>query len=191
MKKQDPIEQLFASVKEQVDIVTPAEDHKIRFLEKLQQQQKVVSIPQQTQQKKSWIRPLMTAASILIFLGTIATTFLLAAPREKAELASVSPQMKETQEFFNIAIQTQLEKINAHSSPATTQLIEDAMRQLTRLELHYEILKKDLIHSNHDERVISAMILNFQKRASLLENVLQQIQTIHALKKDTYEQDIL
>ncbi|MBG6129895.1 butyrate kinase [Aquimarina sp. EL_43] len=183
----DKIEKLFKRMQDQLDIHEPSANHQIRFLEKLQQQNKVV----QLQPKKvNWYTPLAIAASIAIVFGMAAMTFMFN-PKEEVDLANVSPQMKETQSFFTSAIQLQLEEIDKVSSAETKELVLDAMNQLEKLESDYEILKKDLFHSGNDKRVISAMIKNFQKRANLLEEVLQKINSINEFKLSENENFIL
>ncbi|WP_106793721.1 hypothetical protein [Aquimarina sp. Aq78] len=183
----DKIEKLFKRMQNQLDIHEPSANHQVRFLEKLQQQNKVV----QLQPKKvNWYKPLAIAASIAIVFGMAAMTFMFN-PKEEVDLANVSPQMKETQSFFTSAIQLQLEEIDKVSSIETKELVLDAMNQLEKLESDYETLKKDLFHSGNDKRVISAMIKNFQKRANLLDEVLQKINSINEFKLSENENFIL
>ncbi len=185
--KEDKIEKLFVNMKDQLDAYEPSMDHKVRFLEKLQQQNKVVQLQPI---KRNWYRPLAIAASIAILIGIASISFIIN-PTEKADLASVSPQMQETQGFFTTAIQVQLEEIDKISSKETKALVADAMKQLEKLESDYEILKKDLVLSGNDKRVISAMIKNFQQRANLLEEVLQKINNINEFKLSENENSIL
>ncbi|MFD2562425.1 hypothetical protein [Aquimarina rubra] len=187
MKTEDEIEKLFERMENQLDVFEPSADHKARFLEKLQEQNKVVTLHPK---KRNWIRPLAIAASIAILVGLVSVAPIFNA-KEKADLASVSPQMEETQNFFTVAIKTQLEEINKNASAETTELVADAMIQLEKLESSYEILKKDLVESGNDKRVISAMIKNFQKRASLLEKVLEKINNVNELKLSENETNIL
>lgn len=183
----DKIEKLFKRMQDQLDIHDPSANHQMRFLEKLQQQNKVV----QLQPKKvNWYKPLAIAASIAIVFGMAAMTFMFN-PKEEVDLANVSPKMKETQSFFTSAIQFQLEEIDKVSSTETKELVLDAMDQLEKLESDYETLKKDLFHSGNDKRVISAMIKNFQKRANLLDEVLQKINSINEFKLSENENFIL
>ncbi|WP_025739867.1 hypothetical protein [Aquimarina pacifica] len=187
--KTDKIEELFEGMKDQLDIHEPSDNHKIRFLKKLQEEEseKVVSIQPKT---TYWLKAISIAASISIIFGVsfLAITF---DPNKEVELATVSIQMEETQSFFTSAIEVQLEEINKVSSPETTKIVTDAMTQLEKLESDYETLKKDLFKSGNDKRVISAMIRNFQKRANLLENVLQKINDINNFKTSRNENTII
>ena len=54
-----------------------------------------------------------------------------------------------------------------------------------------KILKDDLIDSGKDNRVIHAMIQNFQQRIDLLNNVLTQIENIKTLKNQNHENNII
>ncbi|GGX26953.1 hypothetical protein [Aquimarina muelleri] len=185
--KNNEIEKLFEGVKEKLDIHEPSTNHKVKFLEKLMQQNKVVQLHPK---KTSWHKPLMIAASLTIIFGITATAFITN-PKQEIDLAYVSPQMKETQSFFTSAIQVQLDEINKVSSKENRILVIDAMKQLKKLETDYNFLKKDLFQSGNDKRVISAMIKNFQKRANLLEEVLQKINDINEFKKINNENSIL
>ncbi|WP_438712179.1 hypothetical protein ACSTS3_07110 [Aquimarina muelleri] len=185
--KTNEVEKLFEGIKDQLDIHEPSINHQIKFLEKLKQQNKVVQLHPK---KTSWYKPLKIAASIAIVFGITIMAFI-ANPKEEIDLAYVSPQMKETQSFFTSAIQIQLEEINEVSSKETKGLVLDAMNQLEKLEADYSFLKKDLFQSGNDKRVISAMIKNFQKRAHLLEAVLQKINDINDIKKSNNENSIL
>ncbi len=187
MKKEYEIEKIFKRMENQLDILEPSADHKVRFLEKLQVHTNVV--PLQTK-RRNWLKPLAIAASITILFGIVSVNNTINT-QEETDLASVSDQMKDTQNFFTVAIEAQLEEINKNTSLETTNLIKDAMEQLKKLESNYEILKKDLFQSNNDKRVISAMITNFQKRASLLQEVLEKINEINTLKLTENEDNIL
>ncbi len=185
--KKDEIDILFEKLKGQLDTFEPSPDHNANFLEKLQQQNKIVHLHPK---KQNWIKLISIAASIALIIG-IASVSLLINTNSLGDLASVSPQMKETQDFFTSAIQIQLEEINTASSVETKTLVDATMKQLAILESDYDFLKKDLILSGNDKRVISAMIKNFQKRASLLEKVLQKINTVNELKTQTNENIII
>ncbi|MBQ0733129.1 hypothetical protein [Aquimarina celericrescens] len=187
MKNEDIVKKIFENMQNKLDIHEPSADHQIRFLEKLQQQNKVVTLPAK---KRNWYKPLSIAASIAIVIG-IAAFSLMSNSTVEADLASVSPQMQETQSFFTSAIEVQLEEIGKISSNETRELVADAMKQLEKLESDYEKLKKDLVHSGNDKRVISAMIKNFQKRAKLLEEVQQKINDINEFKLTENENSIL
>jgi len=56
------------------------------------------------------------------------------------------------------------------------------MIQLKKLETNYKQLETDLINGGNDKLILSAMITNFQTRIDLLQDVINQIETIKNLK---------
>ena len=99
--------------------------------------------------------------------------------------------MKQTQDFYSVLITSELSKLEQQQTPETKQLIDDTMRQLNVLEKDYQKLKKDLVDSGEDKRVIYAMVTNFQQRTALLQNVLETIENIQQLKEQDNESNIL
>lgn len=187
--KKDPIKDLFEKMHSELDIHEPSMNHRNRFLDRLQEQNEV-KVLADTRKPISWYRPLAIAASIAILFGVFLSTNLLE-NETPGDLASVSPEMEQTQSFFVTAIATQLEEIEEKASPETQELVNDALNQIEKLESDYQKLKVDLVQSGNDQRVISAMIKNFQKRANLLDEVLQKINTIKTLKQSENENYIL
>jgi hypothetical protein len=154
----DNLQELFHQLKNDFNVEEPSINHQERFLGKLNNQHKVVA-------KKSrysfWNPVLGLAASIMLL---VALVFGNQQSNELNDLASISPEMAETQDFFTSTIEAELIKVQSESSPETKSLIEDALKQMQVLESNYEILKQDLAKSGNDKRVIYAMISNFQNR---------------------------
>lgn len=177
--KKDDIEQLFNRLGDQFDTEQPRKNHKDTFLEKLQDMQTTpeqkVEVPVR---KLNWIKPLLIAASLLLLFGVIFTTNTA---NQTIELADVSPEMEQTQEFFTQAIAKELYTIQQEVTPETQLIVDNALDQMKNLESQYEGLKEDLQESGQDKRVIYAMIDNFQNRINLLEQVLEHINTIKNL----------
>lgn len=184
--KNDDLEQLISSL--DFDLSSPEEGHRHRFQKKLE-----AASGKKT--KSSGV------ISLLISSMAIAATFLLAfllfqglfetKLNQGGELASVSPEMEETQNFFASVISKELYKLDQEKNPATESIIQDALSQLEILETDYNKLKADLLKSGQDKRVISAMISNFQKRIDLLNSVLEKVNTINNLKNSTHEDNLL
>lgn len=184
--KEEELEQWFRDMKDQLDIQEPLKGHESRFFEKLNQQPKVVAITKKRSMKYYW----SIAASIVLLISIGFMSFPnKTMPSE--DLASISPQMQETQSFFTLAIKDQLDEIDKKSSKETEKLIEATMKQMEKLETNYEQLKKDLVKSGNDKRVIHAMISNFQQRSELLKEVLLKIESINNLKTLENENFIL
>ena len=181
--EKDTIDDLFNDLKGELDVNQPRKDHELRFLDKL----KANTIASNQSDKKSgfnWKPFLAIAASLVICFSVFTTT---QGESETLDLASVSPELSETQDFFTATIENELKKLNKERSPLTEQIITDALAQIQSLEADYKHLKTDLTESGNDQRVIYAMIANFQSRIDILNTVLEQIETIKELKINTDE----
>ncbi|OAB78156.1 hypothetical protein [Cochleicola gelatinilyticus] len=173
--KKDAIDELFKNLEGSFDIHETANGHQKRFLTKLQNK-----TTKEEPKNKTWWKPLSIAASIAVLLA-VSSLFLKTTPTY-AELASVSPEMKETQSFFTSTISEELQTLKSFNTTETKELVDDALYQLSILEEEYESLKIDLTESGNDKRVIYAMINNFQNRIELLQQVIETIEEIKTLK---------
>lgn len=181
--KKDTIDELFDNLKGEFDINTPNEGHIGRFMEKLQTND-ISSVETKRVSKFNW-KPYLAIAASLVICFSVFTT--VNNEPEDLDLASVSPEMSETQDFFTATIDAELKKLNKERSPLTEQIITDALNRIELLEKEYKNLKIDLTESNNDQRVIYAMISNFQNRIDVLNTVLEQIETIKQLKTNSDE----
>ena len=178
----DNLEKLFENLKNDFDFENPNLNHQQRFLDKLKTQNKN-AVPNIA--KRSYWKPLISIAASVVLL--VALFFGSQQQASAKDLASVSPEMAQTQNFFTSTISKELAKLDEESTPETAILVQDALKQIEILESKYELLKKDLLESGDDNRVIYAMISNFQSRIDLLQNVLQKIEEIKQLKQITNE----
>jgi len=179
MSNKDNFDNLFEKLQGQFDLEEPNNGHEARFLEKLEAQNK-------TDKKDKgfntiWKPFIAIAASIIICLSIFGG---INNSDEPTGLASVSPEMSEAQDFFTATIREELKKLDAERSPLTEYIIYEAERQLKTLEEDYIILKNDLNETGNDQRVIYAMISNFQSRIDILKNILDNIED---LKDKQYE----
>lgn len=182
MKKRNHIEELFVRLKNEFDVEEPRPQHQERFLEKLHNQEKKHVFARS--KKRSYKGLISIAASIAIIVTVLFATQM---EPSKTGLASVSSEMKKTQHFYTSAIAAKLRKIEKQQDPKTLPLVQDAMLQLEILEKEYVQLQKDLVKSGNDNRVIFAMIENFQRRINVLQNVLKQIEIVKQLKQNENE----
>jgi len=180
--KKDSIEKMFKSLEGDFDVYVTPIGHQKRFLDKLNEREKV------SKAKRNWWKPLSIAASILILIAAGALFFKQ--NTSKSDLASVSPEMQKTQFFFTSTINLELQTLKSFTSPEAKNIIADALIQLDNLEKKYEGLEKDLSESGNDQRVIYAMISNFQRRIELLQQVIEKIEEIKILKTNKHETTI-
>ncbi|MFI1743174.1 hypothetical protein [Thalassobellus sediminis] len=179
----DNLDNLFNRLEHDFDLETPETNHTQRFLDKLNNKAE----PKLTINKRSrqlW-KPFMGIAASIALLVSI---FIVTQQQpETRDLASVSPKMAQTEDFFIVSINDELNKLQEVSSPETKKIIEDALDRIKNLEKDYENLKYDLNESGNDNQVIYAMISNFQNRIDILQNTLEQINIIKQLKNQSNE----
>ncbi len=183
--EKDTLDDLFEGLRGEFDINELNEGHQQRFLSKLNS----VQITSDDSETKSisgfnWKPFLAIAASLVICLSVFTT---INSEPDVMDLASVSPEMSETQDFFTATIETELKKLNQERSPLTQQIVTDALEQIKILENDYENLKISLTENGNDQRVIYAMISNFQSRIDILNVVLEEIEKIKQLNTNTDE----
>lgn len=174
---QDNLEKIFKELKSQFDVEEPNIDHFKRFEAKLKKTE-----------KSNYLFKLLPfiaiAASIILLFGVwLGTSF----SNPGMELANVSSEMGETQNYFVSTIEKELETIEKERNTDTEQLINDGLQQLNKLEKQYLILTLELKESTEDKRIIYAMISNFQQRIEILQSLLTQIEDVKQLKTQNNE----
>ncbi|TYA71691.1 hypothetical protein [Seonamhaeicola marinus] len=183
----DNIDNLFDRLQNEFDIEQPALNHKERFLNKLNNQSELALIKEEDKLWRRLWKPLVGVAAAVILM----ITFVFKSPNENGrDLASVSPKMAQTQDFFLTSINEELFKLQAEKSPEAQVIVQDAMKRLKVLEDKYENLKTDLSESGDDTRVIYAMISNFQNRIDILKSTIEKINHIKELKNQSNETNI-
>lgn len=181
--EKDNLKNLFEKLDGQFDIETPSIGHQDRFLSKLKTQDTKVTMVK-SKGKNIWKPLIAVAASVILCLSLFTIT---QQEPEVKDLASVSPELSKTQDFFTTAINKELALLKDERSPETKVLVDDALKQLNILEKEYELLKVDLTESGDDKRVIYAMISNFQTRIDVLQSVLENIEQVKQLKQQNNE----
>lgn len=184
--KTDNLEELFKEL--DFDVAVPSEGHGQRFQKKLKGHSP--SRKKNPRDFPLWIPWLAVAACFLIGVILFGKTFNSNLGAQ-GELASVSSEMAETQDFYASVITKELYRLEQVKTPETEAIIQDALKQLEILETDYTKLKSDLVKSGQDPRVIYAMISNFQKRIDLLNKVLEKVNNINTLKITPHENNVL
>ncbi|MFK5958662.1 MAG: hypothetical protein QM495_07295 [Lutibacter sp.] len=168
----DNLEHKFKALENQFDLEEPTIGHFNRFEAKLNR-------AKPNRKQSNLITYISIAASIVLLFGVwIGNSF----SNQGMELAGISSEMEETQNYFLTTIEYELESIESERNSDTKQLINDALNQLKKLETQYVTLTLELKESTKDKRIIYAMISNFQQRIDVLQNLLFQIDSIKQLK---------
>lgn len=179
--EKDQLDTLFKNLQTEFDIETPTIGHENRFLNKLK-----VNTSGDNKSKglllSSW-KYVITIAATVVICFTVFSYFNNQLGYK--ELASVSPEMAEAQTFFINTITTELSKLNSEETPEYQELIVEALFKIKVLEEDYLQLTLALNEHPSDELIISAMILNFQDRVKILEDVMDEIEHIKSLETNT------
>ena len=179
----DKLEQRFKELKEQFDTEEPSLGHLNRFESKLNNE-----FDKRTKWNPATWTWLAIAASITLLIGIWFGGY---SAKQGLELADISPQMEETQNFFVSTIKQEIENINLKRTDENRQIIDDAFQQLNKLEENYTLLTVELEKSNEDKRIIYAMISNYQQRIEVLQTLLQQLDEIKQIKAISDEETII
>ena len=177
MNKENLVD-IFKNLEGTFDIEDPQSGHQDRFLKKLAINNGVTVLQKK---RTSWWKPLSIAASIAI-LCSIAIGFYSTERTVDEQVAEISPEVANTQFYFASLIEEQVKQLKSESSPETKVIIDDTMIQLKKLAVDYTSLENDLINGGNSKMILSAMIINFQTRIDLLQDVLNQIENIKNLK---------
>ncbi|MBD1260788.1 hypothetical protein HZY62_09340 [Maribacter polysiphoniae] len=176
--EKDKLKELFNGLEGTFDTGEPKAGHQERFLEKLNQANKTITLHKK---KGNWWRPLSIAASVAV-ISLLAIGIYTSWPSLDEQVAQISPEVSNTQVYFASLIEDQVKQLEKESSPETQKIISDTMDQLKKLETNYKQLETDLINGGNNKLILSAMITNFQTRIDLLQDVINQIETIKNLK---------
>ncbi len=179
--KQHNLDSLFKDLSGNFDTHTPKNGHEVRFLQKLNA---LESIKTDKRSNYNWKSFIAIAASIILCFSVFISNNR---SNEVLDLANISPELSETQDFFTTTIENELKQLNKARSPLTETIITNAIKQLEGLEKDYAQLKLELTESGNDQRIIYAMITNFQNRIDLLNIVLKDIDAIKNLNTITNE----
>ncbi|GGG50049.1 hypothetical protein [Bizionia arctica] len=180
----DNLDKLFDDLQDAFNVEEPNSGHTKRFLDKLNANANPVGTSRGSKIIHLW-KPLAGIAATLVLILTL--VIANKPQNEVRDLANVSPEMEKTQSFFTSTISEELKKLESESNPETKMIIKDALIQIKKLEIDYENLKVDLTKSGDDNRVIFAMIKNFQNRIDILQNTLINIENIKQLNNVNYE----
>lgn len=180
--KNDELDIMFEEL--DLDVAEPPKGHRDRFKERLREQRNSKAKPGKLY--TLWT-PYIGVAALLILSLMLLTEFVGFSDPEKRELGSVSPEMKNTQSFYTAVLQQELQNLEGMKNSQTSRMIEDALVQMEALESDYESLTVDLVKSGNDQRVIYAMVANFQQRIDLLNTLLEKVQHINNQNPEAHE----
>ncbi len=144
------------------DIYEPPKGHQKRFELKLKKKK---------QNNKSWIG---IAASIILLIGLTFTNII--EKNNDFKLSKLSPKMAETESFFMSTITQELKEVEKYKSLETETIIEDSLSEIEELEDKFIGLTTELETNENKRIIIQKMILNYQQRLTVLDNLLKALE---------------
>ncbi|OSY89120.1 hypothetical protein WH52_00220 [Tenacibaculum holothuriorum] len=173
----DKLHQFFSE--NDFDIHEPHSGHLERFQRKLNTPKKVKTI--------SW-KWMSIAASVILLLG-----FYLGSFQQKSQydLSDVSPKMAEAQSFFVNTINQELKEIEKYRNIDTESIIENTLDKLEELEEQYNVFIAELNTNDNKISIIQAMIDNYQRRLTLLQDLLFLLKNDNPAKIQTQFDEII
>lgn len=187
MKPENEMEELFKGLEGQWDEQEPETGHQQRFLNKLE-----ANDPARNKTSNTVVWKFISIAASVALLITIGLQFVQKQQPQtqtiEQKVASKPIKVKRTEYYFNALIAQEIEKINDISSPKTKKLVDDLKTQLTRLENDYKQLETDLNTKGDLKLILNAMMINFQTRINLAQEVLNKVKEIEQLKNTKNEE---
>ncbi len=151
------------------DSEEPNDDHFDKFAEKLKKQKKTLF---------SMYTRVAAVALILIvssvFLKTVVFTETIQ-NETIVSLGDVSNEYKEVEIFYKSDVETKLVELETLDCRVDDSQIKMVFDELDDLGDNYKLLQKDLQNNIGDERIIHAMISNYQVRVEILDQVINRI----------------
>jgi hypothetical protein len=152
------------------DIYEPEDGHIERFQSKLN--------PKNTKYFISKYIKYSMVASVALILGISLSLFL----KSEVDLASVSPELKQTQNYFEGSIYEEIAVIKKMETLENKSIIDDGLSEISEIENDYEKLKEELNRNGYNKSIIHAMIMNYQQRMEVLQGIIENIEINNNLK---------
>jgi len=161
-------------------------NHRLRFEERLQQLHKP--------KKKSNFFFLKVAATIML-VASIGYFSLPISPVDVesqpvtttpiTSLSSVSPEMKQIEDYYVTAINYELSSIEI--TPENQEILDDYLEKIGKLTDDYTRLNKEISEKGINEKTVNAMITNLQLRLQLLLQLKDTLNEMKTLKNKENE----
>jgi hypothetical protein len=146
--------------------------HEARFLKKLEKKKSPLGL-------KIWYG----VAASFIFLAMLSffakdmilRNDTLSGKTEVVSLSDVSPRYQEVEKFYQEGVDEKIAEIDELNCKVDNEQKVMIDKELKQLDISYRNLQAELKTNMNDERIINAMITNYQNRIRFLEQVIYQI----------------
>ena len=191
MKEKDPWKELFEPLQGQWDTEEPLEGHLNRFEARLMAAAELKKQEEEEAEEEPRVRPLWSkntgwkplavAASLALLIGFGIKWGSGPAPIQE-QIVEFAPEVQETDFHFASLLEQQVETMQGMASEDNQELIESTLIQLNRLDADYRKLQQELVDGGNSKLLLQAMIINFQTRIDLVQQVIEQIEQYQLTK---------
>lgn len=157
--------------------------HEKRFLEKLNQQNK----NRYRSNFNYWkIAAVMIPLLMLsVYFWTEFRTKPL--PDSTTTLAAYSPELGEAENHLSYLVEMNIKQIKSMETAENQELIDNSLSKLDLLQKDYNRLLLDLKESGGNPQVLKSVLMNLQLQVKVLEQVLDQMNSIQEFKNNSNE----
>ena len=191
MKEKDTWKELCEPLQGQWDTEEPLEGHLNRFEARLMAAAELKKQEEEEAEEEPRVRPLWSkntgwkplavAASLALLIGFGIKWGSGPAPIQE-QIVEFAPEVQETDFHFASLLEQQVETMQGMASEDNQELIESTLIQLNRLDADYRKLQQELVDGGNSKLLLQAMIINFQTRIDLVQQVIEQIEQYQLTK---------
>lgn len=135
-----------------------------------------------------WMKRLRLAAAVALLLtaGGIMGAYLANSSRQVKSLADISPEHAEMERYFKTQVRNKMTQLASLRQDTYVQT------DIQELDALYEQLSQELrtAPQGAEEKIIQAMINNYQTKIDILEQVLDKVQTTIPSNLKTAENEV-
>jgi hypothetical protein len=153
----------------------PMDGHFDRFRQKLE-------IRKPTQRVNLFMVAAAAAVAGIILTGTLGLLFNSSSLNnfnaKELTLSVLSPELKEVENYYQSQINSRYNQINTLSKNSSPDIKTEVSRVINDMDLGYYLLKKDLDSNPKQERIVNAMIQQYQVRIDMLDQILKTLEKV-------------
>jgi hypothetical protein len=135
-----------------------------------------------------WMKRLRAAAAVLVLLlaGGAAGAYLTNQSRAVESLADVSPEHAEMERYFHSQVEEKMAKLASYKQDGVVKA------DLEELDETYEQLQQELKDApiGAEEKIIQAMIETYRTKISILEQVLEKVESVNPSTINATENEV-
>jgi len=102
--------------------------------------------------------------------------------QNELSLSVISPELKEVEDYYTSQINTRYNQIKSLKKNSTPEVESEINKAISDMDLGYYLLKKDLTKNPKQERVVTAMIQQYQVRVDMLDQILMTLKSFSQIR---------